>query len=59
MKISFNINYRTKWGESLYICGSLPELGAGDDSKAPRLDYLGGETWHLTIDVNDLAEEFD
>jgi 4-alpha-glucanotransferase len=59
MKISFNINYRTKWGESLYICGSLPELGAGDDSKAPRLDYLGGETWHLTIDVNDLAGEFD
>ena len=27
MKITFNIDYRTNWGESLYIVGTIPELG--------------------------------
>jgi len=51
MKITFNINYRTRWGEALYIVGDLPELGAGDQQAALQLNYMGGESWQLTIDV--------
>lgn len=58
MKITFNINYRTHWGESLYICGSLPELGSGNDHAAPQLTYMGGESWQLEINVPDTIREF-
>lgn len=34
MKITFNINYRTRWGEALYVVGNIPELGAGNDQAA-------------------------
>ena len=30
MKIKIHISYHTQWGEALYICGSLPQLGADD-----------------------------
>lgn len=56
MKITFNINYRTHWGESLYICGDIPELGAGNDHAAPQLNYLGGEAWQLEIEAKDLKK---
>lgn len=59
MKITFNINYRTQWGESLYICGDIPELGAGNDHAAPQLNYLGGESWQLEIDVKNLKQAFE
>lgn len=26
MKLNFNIDYRTNWGESLYISGHTPDL---------------------------------
>ena len=58
MKITFNINYRTKWGEALYICGDIPALGAGNDHAAPQLTYMGGETWQLEIDASDLTASF-
>ena len=34
MIIHFSINFRTTWGQNLYISGSLPELGGGDPAKA-------------------------
>ncbi len=59
MKITFNINYRTNWGESLYIGGNIPELGGGDDHAALQMTYLGGESWQLTLDVASVPETFD
>lgn len=53
MKIKFNIQYRTNWGESLYICGNIPELGNGDDKAAVQLKFLGGEHWELTLELSD------
>ncbi len=49
MKITFNINYRTNWGESLYICGSAAVLGARDMDNAVRLDLEGSEHWTLNV----------
>lgn len=50
MKITFNIDYHTNWGESLYITGDVPELGSGDKSKAIRLTPYGN-THRTTIDI--------
>ncbi len=38
MKLNFNIDYRTNWGESLYISGNTPRLGDGDRSRAVKLE---------------------
>lgn len=51
MKIIFNIQYRTNWGESLYMCGDIPQLGGGNDKEAVELRYLGDEHWQLTLEL--------
>lgn len=58
MKITFNINYRTRWGEALYISGNIPELGGGDEHAAPQLNYMGGETWQFEVDSDNIKESF-
>lgn len=55
MKIRFNIQYRTKWGESLYILGDIAPLGGGDDKVAVQMAFLGGEHWMLDLDLPDGA----
>ena len=49
MKISFNINYHTQWGESLYICGDLLQLGGGDPREALEMKLSAPDSW--TIDL--------
>jgi 4-alpha-glucanotransferase len=58
MKITFSINYRTNWGESLYICGDIPQLGNGNDSKAIQLGLTGAGVWEVTVDVPATVKEF-
>ncbi len=45
MNLSFIIDYRTNWGEAVYINGNIPQLGNGDKSKAVKLDLYGEQTW--------------
>lgn len=59
MKLNFNIDYRTNWGESVYIVGHTPELGDGDESRAVKLELDGVGLWSLSIDVADETRDFD
>ncbi|MBD5234707.1 MAG: 4-alpha-glucanotransferase [Bacteroidales bacterium] len=59
MKLTFNIDYRTNWGESVYISGSIAPLGEGKYDKALKLNLEGAALWSVTIDVNDSVEEFN
>ena len=59
MKLSFYIDYRTHWGESLYITGDVPVMGDGDESKAVKMELKGEQTWVVTLDVDDSAMRFD
>ncbi len=54
MKLRFNINYHTEWGENLYLCGDIPELGGGDPTKAVEMQLGSPDSWyyHLKIDRN-------
>ncbi len=56
MKITFNINYSTRWGETLHICGELPALGGGDDRLAPAMKMVGPAMWQLTVDADEVPE---
>jgi len=50
MKLKFYIDYRTVWGQKLYICGSIPELGNWSEEEAVAMTLGIGETWALEID---------
>lgn len=58
MKLTFNVNYRTRWGESLYISGAHPALGMDVPGKAVRMNLFGEEHWSVTIEVGDDAASF-
>ena len=56
MIIHFSINFRTAWGQNLYISGSVPELGGGDPAKAVPMNYTPGDFWKTDIKITDLEE---
>ncbi|OUO99578.1 4-alpha-glucanotransferase [Barnesiella sp. An22] len=51
MKITFEIYYHTRWGESLMLSGETEQLGSGDESRAVVMDCRGGDLWSYTIEV--------
>lgn len=59
MKVTFNIDYRTNWGESVYVTGSLKELGAFDISKAIKMTLEGEEHWTVSIELPDISDKFE
>lgn len=51
MKVTFNINFHTIWGQRLCVVGSVPELGAWNSALAREMIYLEDGNWQLTIDI--------
>ncbi|WP_102407968.1 4-alpha-glucanotransferase [Parabacteroides bouchesdurhonensis] len=51
MKVTFNINFHTIWGQKLYIVGSIPELGSWEPALAINMDYVGDGNWQLKLDI--------
>lgn len=47
MKLIFHIHYRARWGESLFIKGSLPEIADGRE-----MHPEGSDLWVCTIDIS-------
>ena len=48
--LSFQINYHTAWGQQVCLCGSTPELGQFDESKAIVLS-TAGDDWFTEVNV--------
>lgn len=59
MRITFNIDYRTNWGESLYICGDIQELGGGDQQKALPMRLVGAENWSIDVEISAKTKDFN
>lgn len=59
MKLSFRIHFHTLWGQSLYVVGSIPQLGNGEPSKAALMNYLDEGIWRLDIEVPDNTKSFE
>lgn len=59
MKITFNVNYRTEWGESLFITGPIKELGNGDTNLAVPMTLEGAESWSTTVDIPDTVRSIE
>lgn len=56
MKYIFNVDYRTSWGEALYITGNIPALGNGDLARALPMSLHDTETWQADIETEMPAE---
>ena len=51
MKITFKINYRTSWGQNLFVVGSAEELGSNINAKALPMKYEEDGNWSLEVEV--------
>lgn len=58
MMITFNIHYNTKWGENLFIFGSIKELGENDLSVAIPMYYISDGRWQLKLNIDSLEKDF-
>ncbi|MFZ4455619.1 MAG: 4-alpha-glucanotransferase [Bacteroidales bacterium] len=56
--IEFNINYQTKWGEEIYLIGSIPELGNNDVKQAVSMKHSGNGNWNASIQLEKLPTDF-
>lgn len=59
MRITFNVGYRTNWGESVYLSGDCPELGSGEYNKAIKLELDGTEHWKVTVEIPDDTQRIE
>jgi len=57
-KITFHINYRTQWGQQMYICGSSENLGAWDFANALEMKHQGGEHWKASVEIPETETTF-
>lgn len=57
MRISFECYCPTQWGQSLYIIGSLTELGTWDIDKAIPLKVVSNEGWRVDIDIKSKSQK--
>lgn len=51
MKVKFNINFHTIWGQTLFVTGSINELGNWDTGRACPMQYTGDGNWELTLEL--------
>jgi len=52
MKIKFSIDYRTFWGQRIFVCGSLEEFGSWNHEKAAAMSPSVSEQWNLELEVS-------
>lgn len=59
MKVTFNINFHTVWGQKLCIVGSIPELGEWESSKAVDMLYVGDGNWQFSLDLKEVPSRIE
>ena len=51
MKITFNIGFRTVWGQKLYIVGSIPGLGSWEPALAKEMRCVADGHWTYELEL--------
>jgi len=59
MKVTFKIDYRTRWGETLYLTGSPAKLGNNNAQKGVPLKMVGPESWEAEIELPERITDFE
>lgn len=58
MKIILNVDYRTNWGETLYVSGNIAALGNNNEKKAVEMKFDGNQRWSLEFETPDKNRRF-
>lgn len=53
--LSFQINYHTTWGQQVCLCGSVPELGQFDETRAVVLSNTG-DGWFTEVHIKETKD---
>ena len=51
-QVRFQLRYRTKYGQEIFICGNHPLMGNGDPLKAVPMYYNNEDRWSLDLDFS-------
>ena len=54
MKITFNIAYRTNWGESVYIISAMGKARFNKATEPEMLNYSNANIWSITKETEDV-----
>ena len=57
MKIDFYLRFYTQPGQSIWLSGNYSVLGDGDPEKAYPLQYVSGEFWHGTLQLDEFPAD--
>ena len=53
MRIVFNIEYFTEFGQNIYVIGNIPELGSWDETRATRMHFVDHGRWKFELYIDD------
>src|SRR5437868_982910 len=58
MKLQFYLRFHTEFGQSLWLCGNIAELGNDDPAAALPMEYLDTEFWttHIELDKKSIPK---
>ena len=56
MRLKLQIDYHTEWGQTVYVCGSVPALGNWEKDKAAEMKNISPSTWELEIEAGDATD---
>jgi 4-alpha-glucanotransferase len=59
MRINFNINFHTVWGQTLHITGSIPELGGWNIRDAKEMHHTSNGNWLFELELPDEDVSFE
>ena len=59
MKITFKVNYHTRWGQNVYISGSSEELGKNNTKEAYPLQYITDGNWEVELEFSNKTSRID
>ena len=53
MRVTFFIEYHTRWGQQLFLSGGIEALGSGSEERALPMQYVDDGWWTATIDADE------
>ena len=52
MRITFFIEYHTRWGQQLLLSGDIESLGSNSEEHALPMQYVDDGWWTATVDID-------
>lgn len=55
ISLTFQLSYHTTWGQQVFLCGSIPEMGNFDETKSLLLSN-SNDLWSAEIRINSIPQ---